>query len=113
MLPVDIPHSNDEYHLLRRGFVASVARRFRFSLRALLLATVVLGIFFGWLGNLLIRVRHQRKIVGQLTEMGAQVQVVYDYRIGKRIPQGYEGRDGPPPGPKLLRLLFGDDIYAN
>jgi hypothetical protein len=58
--------------------LSRLATRIRFSLRALLIATAVLGLFFGWLGNLLIRVRHQRKIVNQRPEMGTQVQVVYD-----------------------------------
>ncbi|HEY2411169.1 MAG TPA: hypothetical protein VGI40_02945, partial [Pirellulaceae bacterium] len=90
------------------------ARRFptyflRFSLRTLLLATVILGLFFGWLGNLLIRARHQRQIVAHLQNVGAQV--VYDYELDSSGRHG--DKRSSPRGPWLVRALLGQDIYAS
>ena len=87
------------------------ARRywFRFSLRTLLIVTVVLSIAFGWLGRVLMRVRHQRQIVAHIESHGGQVQ--YDYELdptNERYPNG-----GPvPPGPTFLRMFLGDDAFA-
>src|SRR5438105_2837109 len=92
------------------GFALLLVRRFRFSLRTLLLATVVLGLFLGWLGNLLIRVRRQRQIVTQITNTGGRVSYGYEQSEGTLVGNVWQG--APPPGPKIIRALLGDDIYA-
>src|SRR5436305_7011209 len=84
-------------------------RWLRFSLRTLLLACVVLGIFFGWLGNTVIRVRRQRQVVAQIGAVGGQV--CYDYRRYLGLI-GDHHNYSPPPGPKLVNALFGNDVFA-
>jgi internalin A len=80
-------------------------RRFRFSLRTLLLAMFVLAVAFAWPGRILMRIRHQRQIVAQIAATGGYVN--YDYQVaGKHLA------DKPPPGPFQLRYFLGDDAFA-
>src|SRR5215510_2677141 len=84
-------------------------RWLRFSLRTFLLLCVALAIGLGWLGNLLVRVRHQRQIVARIQAAGGDVR--YDYElVWERVDN--RNRHKPPPGPKLLRWLLGDDAFA-
>lgn len=81
-------------------------RRFQFSLRTLLLLTAVLGLFFGWLGKTLRRVQHQRRIVARIGRAGGSVY--YDYQLaGEHIDAK------APPGPKLVRMVLGEDVFAH
>lgn len=80
--------------------------RIQFGLRAFLLAIAVVGLVLGWLGSVLKRAHEQRVIVGKIQAAGGQV--VYDYQVtGNSIDYGRS-----PPGPKILRLAFGDDLFA-
>ena len=76
-------------------------RWLRFSLRSLLLFTAVLSIFFAWAGSILIRVFEQRSVVAKIQSLGGEFY--FDYQLA-----GEE----PPPGPKLIRLIIGDDVFA-
>jgi hypothetical protein len=69
--------------------------------------TVLLSIGLGWLGNTLIRIRHQRRIVAQIEAAGGVVS--YDYEDG---PLQADGQPPVPPGPKLVRMCLGDDAFA-
>jgi len=121
----------------------AVAMRFwpRFSLRTLLIAVTVLGVALGYVGTLLVRVRHQRQVVASIEAAGGKV--IYDYQFlmeaeldytlnpddskqwinsnsdGKRVryrrdAQGrtIEKQVETPPGPRVARRLLGEDIFA-
>ena len=79
----------------------------RFSLRTLLILVVALSMFFGWLGSVMVRVRHQRAAVSQIEALGGQVR--YDYEFVARS----DGKTPQPPGPKIVRMALGDDAFAS
>src|SRR6185503_17203833 len=59
------------------------------------------SVFLGWAGNSLLRVRHEQSIVGRIKALGGRVY--YDYQVG--------GQPNPP-GPKFVRMAFGDDAFS-
>lgn len=80
-------------------------RRFRLSLRALLIG---LTIFACWQSPLINRARRQREVVAAIKEAGGSV--VYDYqraRNGALLP------DSQPKTPKRLRAVLGDDLFCD
>lgn len=81
-------------------------RWLRFSLRTMLVLMVLTSLALGWLGNTLIRVRQQREIVAEIEAAGGKI--LYEYQLQPRE----FGEDLTPPGPKLLRMLLGDDAFA-
>ena len=78
--------------------------RFQFSLRSLLVATVVVAIPFSWLAVEMKRARRQREVVAAIEKLGGSVR--YDYVFTP--PFCFE-----MPGPVWLRKLVGDDFFAN
>ena len=83
--------------------------RFRpkFTLRSLMIATAISGVFFGWLTNTLVRVNHQRQIVAQLQARGARV--MFDLSVDPTEAE----LTGPPPGWKVFRSIFGEDAFSS
>jgi hypothetical protein len=112
----------------------------RFGLRTLLILVALCGVTFGYLGHLYRRVAHQRYIVAKIQEAGGTVKYNYQFGVEENAEEVYrsvksthiEGaRDGrqkvsrkrivagqevveieTPPGPKWIRRLFGDDVFA-
>jgi len=82
----------------------------RFSLRTFLIASLVLALGLAWMGNILVRVRHQRAIVVRIEATGGLVR--YDYEWDTEIVGGRSGRPSPP-GPWIVRRLIGNDAFAN
>lgn len=80
----------------------------RFRLRTLLIATLALSLACGYLGRHLYRQSIERPIVDRIIAAGGQVR--YDYQRDERVFGGYSWAQ--PPGPYLLRRLFGDDLFA-
>lgn len=78
-------------------------RLLQFSLRTFL---AVLTIACVWLGSKVEKVRTQRKIARMVTHDGGQVAYDYEYPLNGAAPRS-------PPGPKWLRLLLGDDYFAD
>jgi hypothetical protein len=78
-------------------------RRFRFSLRTMLLATTVLCV---WLGIKVNAAREQRQAVAAVRALGGKVR--YDYEID---PNGTYRNPGPELG--WYELLFGVDLFNN
>ena len=72
----------------------------RFSLRALLLWTVLTSLFLAWIGRALIRARHQRNAAAKLQSPGGYL--------------GYEDElaGWAPPAPKVIRFFLGDDAFT-
>ncbi|HEV2969088.1 MAG TPA: hypothetical protein VGY55_03800 [Pirellulales bacterium] len=80
---------------------------FQFSLRSLLIFTLICAIPCAWLGRNVERKRRDREAVDAIVKLGGSV--VYDYQIdrsGKPIP-GAE-----PPGPDWLRKLLGENLFS-
>ena len=78
--------------------------RFQFSLRSLLVATVAVAIPFSWLAVEIRRAERQRDVAKGILQFG--VGFGYDYQL----PRLSNAR---PPAPAWLRMLLGDDFFAN
>jgi hypothetical protein len=78
-------------------------RWLQFSLRAIVVFTVLVSIGLACLGNILVRVRRQRAAIARVEALGGQA--VYDYQAS-RVSKS-------PPGPEFVRTLVGEDAYAN
>lgn len=79
---------------------------FRFSLRTFLIVTLLLGVVLGWFAKVQHRVLRQRRVVQQIQSRGAGVGLDY------QIASGWDEEQWQPPGPKVLRMLLGDDAFA-
>jgi hypothetical protein len=79
-----------------------IRRRLRFSLRAMMLVIVLLGIWLGWQVN---RAREQRQAVAAVQNYGGWVHYDYDFVNGKLT----SGRS--PWAPHWLRGLLGDEFF--
>jgi internalin A len=75
-------------------------RWFQFSLRSLLVFTMVCAIAAGWLGK---RIEQKR------TERVAVEAIV---RLGGRVAYDYERDSAKPRGPEWLRALLGEDFFT-
>jgi len=69
-----------------------------------MLLVAITSIPLGWMAWQVNRVRNQRLVVAELSSVGGLV--IYNYQWQQRSRQ-------EPPGPKWLRALLGDDIFAN
>ncbi|WP_254508644.1 leucine-rich repeat domain-containing protein [Anatilimnocola floriformis] len=82
--------------------------RFRFSLRMLLLAMLVLGLFLGWYGREWDRLRRQRAIATQFQSRGGYV--AYDPKLPA---PNQKNSPGQPLSRVAGRMLFGEDAFAH
>src|SRR5260221_801163 len=84
-------------------------RWFQFSLRALMIFTIVVAVACGWFGAKLERARNQKSAVEAILKNGGSI--AYDYQhwdsSGKMIPNLV------PPGSAWLRTLLGDDFFTD
>ena len=76
-------------------------RRFQFSLRSLLLFTLVCAIACGWLGKKIEQKRQEREAVEAIVRSGGIVR--YDYQ---------NQQHQKPPGPDWLLNFIGHDFFA-
>ena len=82
--------------------------RFQFSIRSLLVLTVVVAIPCSWFATAREQARKQREAVEQITKAGGIA--MYNYRVdssGRWMPRSI------PPGPPWLCKLLGKDLFAN
>ena len=104
----------------------------------MVVAIVALSLGLGLIARPLYRIRQQRWIVGQIREAGGYV--VFDYEFGRTIDpdsviggsrsvsyetvgdlrvrtrvtaEGELTERETPPGPKIIRHLFGNEVFAN
>lgn len=83
----------------------------RFGLRTLLILVALFGAGFGYLGHLYRRVSHQRQIVAKIEEAGGDVR--YNWQLGQWSGTSFKPvQTKKPPGPALIRLALGDDVFA-
>src|SRR3954454_17549939 len=77
-------------------------RRFRISLRVLMLVVLVAGVWMGWQVN---KARRQREAVAAVKKYGGWVH--YDWEmVNGKVAKGTQ-----PHAPKWLRRLFGDEYF--
>src|SRR5690349_15835025 len=81
--------------------------RFRFSLRTLLIGTVLIGFVAAWYGAEWNRIRRQRATVQKLHTNNVSVDWDYQRPDGNTIQ-----KSAPPQGSRFMRALFGDDAGA-
>ncbi len=80
--------------------------RFRFGLRALLLAMLAVGLIFAWVH----RGRDQRAAVKQMFASNPGAALLYDYEVAQ---DGMLQQPGEPPGPAWLRERLGVDHLSS
>ena len=85
----------------------SKRRRFRFSLRTLLVVFLVLGLGLGWFAYKMRQAERQRRAVEGIEEVGGRVWYDYELEAHQR------GKAPEPPAPAWLRELIGDDLFAD
>jgi hypothetical protein len=82
-------------------------RWLQFSLRLLLIGTVVVAVAAGWLGRSIERKRRQLEVVNTILKDGGVV--FYDY--GRQEIGGWtKGRE--PSGPSWLRAILGENFFS-
>jgi internalin A len=80
-------------------------RLLRFSLRTLLVLTLVIAIACGWVGNRLARKRREATVIEGLS---SRADVRLDYR---EVPVGGSAISFEPSGPEWLRKLLGENFF--
>ena len=69
-----------------------------------MLVSIAVGVVGGWLASVLTRVQHERRIVQLVKASGGHASYPHQGRSINGVPD-------TPPGPWLMRMLFGDDVY--
>ena len=85
--------------------------RFQYSIRSLLVLTLVVATACSWLAVEEQQARKQREVVEEIWNAGGSVW--FDYQLE---PDGVEIPDmdlAEPPGPAWLRNVLGDDMFVN
>jgi Leucine Rich repeat len=81
-------------------------RWFQFSLRTLMIFTVVVAVGSGWLGKKMEQKRKEREAVTAIVNLGGGVR--YDYqKLGTLA-----ARNAEPTGPRWLRNLLGENFFS-
>jgi hypothetical protein len=90
-------------------FALLFRRRFQFSIRSLLVLTIVVAIPFSWFAVEMKWAREQKETVEAFRKLGNGVgyDYQYDYQFKAVIP------NSDLPGPAWLHKLLGDDFFAN
>src|SRR5207244_259173 len=76
-------------------------RWFQFSLRSLMIFTLICAVASAWLGKRVVQKRKEREAVEAIVKLGGQAH--YDYQ---------NLTDGKPPGPAWLRKLLGENFFS-
>jgi len=90
-----------EYYLPKFPAPRDKPRRFQFSLRSLLIFTVLCGIMSAGVAKRIERKRRELDAVMAIRKVGGSVR--YDYQSDKAAA---------PPGPKWLRNMLGENIFS-
>ena len=78
-------------------------RWFQFSLRTLLIFTVIIAVGAGWLGKRIEQKRKDRETVAAIVKLGGTV--AYDYQT--------DDLRAEPPGPSWLQEVLGENFFSN
>jgi hypothetical protein len=85
-------------------------RWFQFSLRMLLISTLICGIGAGWLGKKIEGKRRERAAVETIGKSGGRVW--YDYQRVDSVESRPAWRPAEPFGPAWLRTLLGENFFS-
>ncbi len=86
-------------------------RRFQFSLRSLLIFTVIVAVGAGWLGRKIEQKRREREAIAAIRKLGGVVHYDYDGRDFLSPPPD-SPQNAEPFGPAWLRSLLGDNFFS-
>jgi hypothetical protein len=87
-------------------------RWYQFSLRFLLLATVLLAILTNLCVKQIMHANRIRRAVAELSKFGAIVKYDYEIKDDPSAPGGFRMLDNQsPPGPAWLRSMIGDGYF--
>ena len=86
-------------------------RWFQFSLRSLLIFTLVVAVACAWLARKIERKRHEREAVEAIVKLGGNVYYDYDYDHGPAL-SSHTIPTKNPPGPDWLRSLLGENFFS-
>lgn len=79
-------------------------RWLQFSLRSLMIFTLVVAIPCAWLGHRIEEKRRERQAVAAIVKLGGGLRYDYENAPGK-VPL-------EPPGPRVLRSLLGENYFC-
>ena len=85
--------------------------RFQFSLRTLLIFTMVCAVACGWLGKKIEQKRKEHDVVQAIRKLGGAVYYDYDGRDFLSPPPDSR-QNAEPFGPAWLRSLLGDNFFS-
>jgi hypothetical protein len=80
-------------------------RWYQFSLRSLLIFTLICALASAWLARRMEQKRSERAAAQTIIELGGQV--IYDYQMS----DGIVVSGARPPGPTWIRTLLGDNVF--
>jgi hypothetical protein len=86
-------------------------RWFQFSLRSLLIFTIVVAVACGWLGKRIEQKRKEHEVVETIRKLGGAVYYDYDGR-DFLSPRPDSPQNTEPFGPAWLRSLLGDSFFS-
>ncbi len=98
---------NAKEKISKMGCASGKRRWLRYSLRSMLLVTLVISAWLAWNVN---RASRQRKAVEHLRSLDRSVWISYDFEVGE---YGLYVNDAAPPGPDWLRELVGVDFLSD
>lgn len=95
--------SNGDSHAPRKN--TRRRRWFQFSLRSLLIFTMICAVACGWLGSRIEKKRKEREAVEAIIKLRGNAY--YDYELDRGNP------NHDPPGPEWLRKLLGENLFSD
>src|SRR6266700_3862204 len=83
-------------------------RWFQFSLRTLMIFTLVVAVACAWLGRKIEQKRREREAVTAIVKLGGEAHYDYQHQLGSN---GEPQLDAKPTGPDWLRSLLGENFF--
>lgn len=87
--------------------------RFRFGMRTLFVAVVVLAVALAYVANRVAVMRGQRAAISGITRTGGTFHWDYEFADDGSLRSKLFRTDVPPPGPTWLRRFAGDDVFTD
>ena len=85
-------------------------RWYQFSLRTLMISTMIVAIACGWLGRRIERKRKEREAIQAILKFGGSVE--YDYQLLHPFPGASWSPIAEPYGPAWMRNLLGENFFS-
>jgi hypothetical protein len=87
-------------------------RWFQFSLRTLMIFTVIVAVPCAWMGRKIDQKRHERNAVETIRKLGGAVYYNYEMETDFEPPEDRHF-NAQPHGPGWLRRILGDDFFSD